>query len=286
MFNAMVTLLAQASTVESGVQKASTYLQTKGVDLALKLLGGVALLLVGRWLISLSLALTTRALSMRHIDATISRYLISTLRVALTIALVVAILGFFGVETTSFAALLAAVGIAIGTAWSGMLAHFAAGVFLVILKPFGVGDFISAAGVTGTVREIGLFTTVIDTADNVRTIVANNKLFGDNVQNFSANAYRRVDITAQLSHGDDHKKAIALLTAALEKIPNVSKDVKPDVLLATFSERGPVLAVRPYTHNDHYWQVFFDTNTAIREELGAAGFQIPEAHTAMRAVTR
>jgi small conductance mechanosensitive channel len=118
----------------------------------------------------------------------------------LNIVLVIAILGFFGVQTTSLAALIAAAGVAIGLAWSGLLANFAAGVFLVILQPFKVGDFVTAGGIMGTVHEVGLFVTYIDTLDNVRHIVGNGKIFGDVIQNCSTNAYRRVDLTAQLAH--------------------------------------------------------------------------------------
>ena len=140
-----------------------------------------------------------RGMARQNLDVTLTRYLQTGVGVLLNIALVVAILGYFGVETTSFAALLAAGGVAIGLAWSGLLANFAAGAFLVILRPFKIGDFVSAAGVTGTVDTIGLFGTTINTPDNVRTIVGNNKIFSDTIQNFSANPYRRVDLTATIT---------------------------------------------------------------------------------------
>lgn len=194
----------------------------------------------------------------------------------LRIILVVAILGFFGIETTSLAALLAAAGVAIGAAWGGLLANFAAGAFLIVFSPFKVGDFITAAGVTGTVTEIGLFTTNIATPDNVLTIVANNKIFSDNIQNFSANPYRRVDLLAQLHHNVDHNDAIARLKVRISQIPNVINNPVPDVEIITFNLAGPVLAVRPYCNNEHYWQVYFDTNKAIREAFGEAGYPIPE----------
>src|SRR5262249_23237159 len=152
----------------------------------------------------------------------------SSLAALLTIALIVALLGFFGVETTTFAALLAAAGIAIGAAWSGLLANFAAGIFLVILRPFKAGDFVSAGGVTGTVQAIGLFGTSINTPDNVLTVVGNSKIFADTIQNFSSNPYRRVDLVAQLDHGADHAEAIQLLKTGLGKIPNVLASPAPD----------------------------------------------------------
>ena len=151
--------------------------KTTLMAVAWKVAGAVLLWLVGRWLISLATRLVGRALERQKFDVTLTRYFQTGLRVLLNVALVVAILGFFGVETTTFAALLAAGGVAIGLAWSGLLANFAAGAFLVFLRPFKVGDFVTAGGVTGTVEAIGLFGTTINTPDNVQTIVGNNKIF-------------------------------------------------------------------------------------------------------------
>lgn len=250
-------------------------LQENGTSVAMSLLGALALWVVGRVLVNWAVRLAEAGFARAKVDHTLSRYLSSTLRILLNVALIVAILGFFGVETTSFAALLAGAGLAIGTAWGGLLSNFAAGVFLVILKPYKVGDFITAGGVTGTVREIGLFTTTMDTPDNVHTIVGNGKIFSDNIQNFSANPHRRVDLVAQLAHEADHARAVELLLAAVARIPNVESTPAPSVEILEFNLAGPVLAVRPYTHTDHYWQVYFDGNRAIRDTLGAAGFPVP-----------
>ncbi|MGA7969977.1 MAG: mechanosensitive ion channel family protein [Terriglobales bacterium] len=248
----------------------------------LKILGAIVLWMIGRWLISLSLRLIGSALRKQKIDPTLIRYIHSGVGALLNIVLVVAILGFFGVETTSFAALIAAAGVAIGMAWSGLLSNFAGGVFLVILQPFKVGDFVTAAGVTGTIEEIGLFATTLNTPDNVKTIVGNGKVFGDTIQNFSANAYRRVELTAQLAHGVDPQEAVALLKPAIAKIPNVLSAPAPDVEIITFNLAGPVLAVRPYCSNAHYWQVYFDTNRLIRDTFTQAGFPVPEQHYSVR----
>jgi small conductance mechanosensitive channel len=144
-----------------------------------------------------------------------------------------------------------------------------------VLRPFKVGDFISAGGVTGTVHEIGLFVTTFTTPDNVLTHVGNNKIFSDTIQNFTANPYRRVELTAQISGAADPKLAIARLKERIAAIANVIKAPAPDVTILTFTPFGPVLAVRPYCHNDHYWQVYFDTNMVIREVLGDAAFPGP-----------
>ena len=248
----------------------------------LKILGAIVLWMIGRWLIALALRLIDSALRKQKIDPTLIRYINSGVGALLNIVLVVAILGFFGVETTSFAALIAAAGVAIGMAWSGLLSNFAGGVFLVILQPFKVGDFVTVAGVTGTVEEIGLFATTLHTPDNVKTIVGNGKVFGDTIQNFSANAYRRVELTAQLAHSVDPQEAVALLKPGLAKVPNVLTQPAPDVEIVTFNLAGPVLAVRPYCSNAHYWQVYFDTNRLIRETFAHAGFPVPEQHYSVR----
>jgi len=252
------------------------------VQLGLKAVGALLFWVIGRWLIRFAAGLLDRQLGRRGVDATLVRYVHSFLSVSLTILLVIGILGYLGVETTTFAAVLAAAGVAIGLAWSGLLANFAAGLFLIVLRPFKVGDIICAAGVTGAVTEIGLFATTIDTPDNVKTLVGNNKLFSDNIQNYSANPFRRVDLKAQLAVGADHAQAIVLLRDKLAAIPNVLAEPKPDVALLEFSPLGPVLAVRPYCKPGDYWQVYFDTNLTIREELGRAGFPVPEQAVVMR----
>src|SRR5262245_35970 len=252
------------------------------VGVALKIAGAIVVWVVGRWLINLAMRLLSAALTRQHVEPTLIRYLLSFLTIALNIILVVAILGYFGLETTSFAAFIAAAGIAIGAAWAGLLANFAAGAFLLMFRPFKVGDYILAGGVEGTVNEIGLFTTTFNTPDNVLTVVGNAKIFADNIKNFSANPYRRVDLLAQLAHSVDPAAAIAQLKPVLAKIPNVLAAPAPDVEILTFNERGPVLAVRPYCNNAHYWQVYFDTNRTIRETFATEAYPVPEAHLVQR----
>lgn len=252
------------------------------IGIGFKVVGAIVFWLIGRWLISLAIRLLTNSLGRQKIDPTLLRYLGTIISVTLNIILVVAILGYFGVETTSFAAIVAAAGVAIGMAWSGLLANFAAGAFIMVLRPFKVGDFVTAAGITGTVKEIGLFVTALNTPDNVLTMVGNNKIFSDTIQNFSANPYRRVDLKAQLAHSVDHNEAIRLLKERVSKVPNAVSNPPPDVEVLEFNFNGPVLAVRPYCHTDHYWQVYFDTNKVIRETFGAAHYPVPEQHFVIR----
>ena len=133
----------------------------------------------------------------------------------------------------------------------------------------------TAGGVTGTVNAIGLFGTTLNTPDNVLTIVGNNKVFSENIQNFSANPFRRVDLTATINGAVDHHEAIALLKERLSGIPNVLATPAPDVDVLQFTPAGPVLCVRPYCSNDNYWQVYFDANRLIRETFTTAGFPAP-----------
>ena len=241
----------------------------------LKIIGAIVLYMVGRWLISFAVNVLSRVLTARNFDPTLQRYLANIVGVLLNIVLVVSILGYFGMQTTSFAALLAGVGLAVGAAWSGLLGNFAAGAFLIIFRPYKVGDYVVAGGIEGSVTEIGLFNTIITSPDNVQTIVGNGKVSNDTIKNFSSHSYRRVDRTAQLAFGVDPLAAIALLKPALAAIPNVVTSPAPDVEILDFNERGTLLAVRPYCNTKDFWQVYFDTNKLIAASFGAAGFPPP-----------
>lgn len=251
------------------------FLGTTVTELAIKVAAAIAFWLIGRWLIGKVIGLMRAAMDRNQVDTTLTKYLGSIVNIALNIALVLGILGYFGIQTTSFAAMLAGAGVAIGVAWSGLLGNFAAGAFMLVLRPFKVGDFVSIGGITGTVHELGLFGTTIVTPDNVMTIVGNSKVFGDTIQNFSVLPERRVERVAQLAGGVDALQAIERFKAAVAKIPNVSTARPPEVNLLDINLVGPVIAVRPYTHTDHYWQVYFDTNEAIVRTCQEAGWPAP-----------
>jgi small conductance mechanosensitive channel len=259
------------------------FLSTQGMDFGLKILAALAAWIIGRWIINLAVRLFTRALEAgKRVDSTLSNYLRSILTVLLNIVLVLAILDIFGIKTTSFAALLAGAGLAIGTAWGGLLTHFAAGVFMQVLRPFKVGDFVQVGGVTGTVSEIGLFGTTVITPDNVQTIIGNNKIFSDTIQNYSTLPHRRVDCVAKVANTVDPLDAIARLRGAVAAIPNVVATPAPDIEILSFTPEGPLLCVRPYCHTAHYWQVYFDTHKAVVATFGAAGYPVPETPLAPR----
>jgi small conductance mechanosensitive channel len=257
------------------MQSIQTFLSTTATELGVKILAAIAFWIVGRWLIGKVVDIMQAAMSRNHVDPTLTKYLGSIVAVMLNIALVLGILGYFGIQTTSFAALLAGAGVAIGVAWSGMLGNFAAGAFMLVLRPIKVGDFVGVGGMVGTVKEIGLFGTTIITPDNVMTIVGNGKVFGDTIQNFSTLPARRVERTAQLAGGVDAVDAIQRFKAAVAAIPNVVKSPAPEVNVLDINLVGPVISVRPYCHTDHYWQVYFDTNEAILRVAKEAGWPAP-----------
>lgn len=255
------------------------------LPLVWRLAGAVVLWVVGRWVIGLLRSTTGRAMTARRLDPTLIGYSQTSLVVALTVGLGIACLGVLGVETTSFAAVLAAAGVAIGMAWSGLLSNFAAGVFLVLLRPFKKGDVIGAGGATGEVVDVGLFATTLHTADNLQVIVGNNKIFGDNIVNYSANAFRGVDLRAQLAHGVSAAEAIARLRPRIAAIANVLPSPSPLIEILDYNAAGTQLVVRPYCHNRDYWQVYFDTTRAIGQVFSDAGYPVPEPRQAVRELT-
>jgi len=239
------------------------------IPTAWKLLGAVALWVVGSWVVKLVRTALGRFLRLRQFDVTLASYVEASVGILFQVLLFIAVLGVLGIETTSFAALLAAAGLAVGAAWSGLLANFAAGVFLLVFRPFKVGDTIATLGVTGVVREIGLFVTTVVTADNVVTYIGNNRLFADNVQNFSGTPFRRVDITVQLLPGTDSETITMRLRHRLRQIPHLLDAPPPVIEILSFNVVGatvaPMLAVRPFCRHEHYQQVYFDTTRAIQE---------------------
>jgi len=266
------------------VNQASELINAYVMPFGWKVLGAIAVWIVGSWIVKFAAAAFGRMLVARNVEPTLGRYFEASANVLMKILVLIAVFGVLGIETTSFAALLAAVGIAIGAAWAGLLSNFAAGIFLMTLRPFKVGDMIGVGGVTGEVKEIGLFVTALDTADNVRIYVGNAKTFADTIHNYSANPHRRLDLKAQIAHGVSPHDAIRRLAERIAKVPNVLQTPAPNVQILEFNIFGTVLAVQPFCHNRHYWQVFFDTNKAISDTGAEAGWPVPERREATRSV--
>jgi small conductance mechanosensitive channel len=244
------------------------YLATTGLSIGQKILGALVALFIGRWVIRIVVGLSRKALTRQIPEPTLNGYLATLLSVLLHIGLIVGILGFFGFETTTFAALLAGVGLAVGTAWGGLLSNFAAGVFLVALRPFRVGDSITVGAVTGTVKEIGMFITKIYAPDNTVVYVGNNKIFSDNIQNHTANEYRRIETELTLTPEKNPVEIMRKIKEKLAKMPGVLETPAPDIGILEVTREGTTIAVRPYADIKNAEQVLFDTNLLIVELLG------------------
>ena len=251
---------------------------------ALKLALALVVWFVGGYAIKAIISLNERALNLRNTDATVVRYSKNFLSMALKIGLLVGLLGFLGLETSSFAALIAAAGVAIGVAWAGLLSNFAAGVFLVILRPFKVGDAVITAGVNGEVKEIGLFGTKIDTAEGVRVVVGNSKVFAENISNFSHNPVRRADSTCQLAHAVDVEAAITLFRAELETIEHVLAEPKPTIEILESNALGTLLALRVFCPTAKHAQTVFELQRRIARLRTAQNWPVPETRTAVRQI--
>jgi small conductance mechanosensitive channel len=249
----------------------NTYL----VPFGLKVVMAIAIWVISGMVINAIVKVSRLSMTKRRVDATLINYSDAALRVGLRIGVVMLILEVCNIQTTSFAALIAAAGVAIGVAWSGLLSNFAAGVFLVVLQPFKVGDTIRAGGETGTVVAIGLFVTTLTTDNNLCVYVGNNKVFSDNLINYSTNAQRRVDLRCQIAHGVNPAEAVALLYARVAQVPNVLTAPALSIGILEFNLSGSLLAVRPYCHPNDYGQVYFDVNQAIADTCTEAGWPVP-----------
>ena len=236
----------------------------------LRLLGALIIWNVGRRLIGVALTFITKGLQHNKMDPTLVRYMGSILGGMLTVFLSLGIVEFLGIPTTSFAALAAGAGLAIGAAWSGMLANFAAGIFMIVMRPFQVGDFITAGGVTGTVKEIGLFATQIDTEDNIQTLVGNGKIFGDNVQNHTAYPQRTCKVEFQLRADADFAPQLDTLTGELRQIEGVMAN-SAETEFEKFTTWGPVLSAQVDCDRQVFRRVRADMAAAVQRVYGSMG---------------
>src|SRR4030042_744378 len=249
----------------------SEYLSKYG----LKVLGALVILLVGRWLAGLVSRLIEKALLRAKVEETIARFIKHLTHIAALVFVVIAALAAAGVETTQFAVVLGAAGLAVGLALQGSLANFASGFLMIIFRPFKVGDFIEAAGTKGTVKEIGVFNTFINTPDNIRVIIPNAKLTGDNIMNYTANGTRRVDLVIGVSYGDDIKKAKQVIEQVLAADDRILDEPAPTVAVLELADSSVNFVVRPWVKAADYWNVYFDTTARIKLSLEENDITIP-----------
>lgn len=244
-------------------------------DWGLKLLGGLAALIIGLWIVRMIIKGVSRIFELREIDKTLQPFLLTLIGFALKALLFISIAGIVGVPTASFAALIAGVGIAIGAAFNGSLGHLASGIMLLIFKPFKVDDLIEVNGELGFVREISVFVTVLETFQSKTVIIPNGTITSGKIINYSTIGNLRVDMPFGIRYGTDIKKAKAIVADVLKNDANVMQDPAPRVAVNNLGENGIELLALPYATCENYWDVYWDTRQAIVEALGEQGYEAP-----------
>jgi small conductance mechanosensitive channel len=247
------------------------YLMTYG----LRIIAAVVIFLVGRWVARLGSRLVEKIMIKANVEKTLAKFFRSICYFLILAFVIVAAIDKIGVQTTSLVALIGAAGLAIGFALQGSLSNFAAGVMILVFKPFKAGDFVEVAGTLGSVQEVRIFNTILNHPDNRRIIIPNAQVTADKITNFTAIDKRRVDMTFGISYDDDVRKAKDILMGLLTSDPRVLKDPAPVVAVAELGDSSVNLVVRPWTKPSEYWDVFFDTTEKGKLELEKAGITIP-----------
>lgn len=241
----------------------------------LKVVAAIVIFIVGRWVAKAVANFIKRMMTKSKTDETLVKFVGSLSYIALLAFVIIAALNQLGIQTTSFIAILGAAGLAIGLALQGSLGNFAAGVLMIIFKPFKVGDFIEGAGVAGTVEEIQIFTTQLATPDNKTIIVPNAKMTGDNITNYSAKGTRRVELVFGIGYGDDIDKARQVIEGVISQDDRVLEDPAPAVVVSELADSSVNFKVRAWTSADDYWGFYFDTTEKVKKQFDAEGISIP-----------
>ncbi|MCP5143160.1 MAG: mechanosensitive ion channel [Gammaproteobacteria bacterium] len=254
-------------------------IQELAMTYGVKLLLALVIFVVGKWVARALVGGIKKAMGRAKVDETLIGFIGNIAYAILMVVVVLAALNQIGVQTTSFIAILGAAGLAIGLALQSSLSNFAAGVMMIIFRPFKAGDFIEAAGTAGVVEEINIFTTQLRTGDNKTLFVPNGAIMGGTITNVSAKPTRRIDMTFGIGYGDDIKKAKEVLADILAKDPRVLADPAPLIAVAELADSSVNFAVRPWVNAGDYWGVFFDTHEQVKLRFDAEGISIPFPQT-------
>jgi len=241
----------------------------------MKLLGALVIFLIGKFLARKATNLLRRVMERAKIDDTLVSFGGNVSYGLLLTFVVIAALGQLGIQTTSLAAIIGAAGLAIGFALQGSLSNLAAGVMLIIFRPFKIGDYVEAGGTSGTVEDISIFTTALKTPDNKSVVIPNGKITDDNIINYSAKAERRIDFVFGIGYGDDIKKAKDILGQILATDERILKDPAPTVAVLELADSSVNFAVRPWVKTADYWDVYFDITEQVKLRFDKEGISIP-----------
>jgi small conductance mechanosensitive channel len=253
------------------VTRLPDYLMTYG----LRIIAAVVIVLVGKWIAGVVSRIVQKIMIKANVEKTLAKFFRNICYFLILAFVIVAAIDKIGIQTTSLVAVIGAAGLAIGFALQGSLSNFAAGVMILIFKPFKTGDFVEIAGISGTVHEVRIFNTILNHPDNRRVIIPNSQVTADKITNFTAVEKRRVDLTFGISYGDDIKKAKDVLMAMARSDHRVLKDPEPMVAVSALGDSSVNLVVRPWTKPEDYWGVFFDMTEKGKLDLEKVGISIP-----------
>lgn len=248
------------------------------IEFGPKLIIAILIWLVGSWTIKLLLKGIRKAMNKANYDESLKKFLLNLINWIFKIVLIIVVLGTVGVETTSFAAIIAAAGLAIGLALQGSLGNFAGGVLIMIFKPFKIGDLIEGQGEIGVVKEIEIFTTKLTGLSNKEIIIPNGALSNGNIVNYTTEGTRRVDLVFGVSYDADIKKTKEVLNEVLDSHPMILKEPAKTVAVSELADSSVNFVVRPWCKTEDYWTVYFEITEQVKEALDAAGIEIPYPH--------
>ena len=253
----------------------TVYVQDIAMQWAPKLAGAIITLILGFWAISIISSVVEKQMRKRKVDLSLRRFLKSLLGITLKVLLLITVISMLGVQMTSFVALIAAAGLAVGFAMQGSLANFAGGVLILLFKPFKVDDYIEAQGYGGTVHEIQIISTILKTPDNKTVIIPNGQLANGSVVNYSTEPTRRVDMTFGISYESDLKKAKDILSKLVKKDKRILKEPETQIIVSSLGDSSVNLTVRAWSGRDDYWDIFFEMQQKVKEEFDKAKIEIP-----------
>jgi small conductance mechanosensitive channel len=252
-----------------------TMIQTTGVDLGINLVTAIVIFFVGKWIVALVIKGLMKAMEKGDIDTTLRRFIGNLARMLLMLFVIIAAINALGVQTASLIALVGAAGLAVGLALQGSLSNFAAGVLIVLFRPYKVGDWIEGGGVSGAVEEVQILTTVLKTGDNKRVIIPNSQIMGSTITNYSANETRRVDLVVGVSYGDDLDKVRKELEGLVAADDRILKDPAVTIAVSELADSSVNFVLRPWVKTADYWGVHFDLTEAIKKRFDEVGISIP-----------
>lgn len=241
----------------------------------LRVIAAIAILIIGRWVAKLATKLIRKLLVKNKVDETLTKFVTGLSYTIFLVFIVIAALNQLGIQTASFIAIVGAAGLAIGLALQGSLANFAAGVLMIIFRPFKVGDYVEGGGTAGVVEEVGIFTSQLKTLDNKTVIVPNSKMMGDNITNYTAKGTRRVDMVFGIGYGDDIDRAREIIKQVVTQDSRVFQDPAPVIVVGELGDSSVNLTTRVWSTSDDYWGVYFDTLEKVKKQFDREGISIP-----------